>query len=115
MWNSSRRCSCSQTICREEPVFAGKVTCGVRNETSGQSWPSNTGATDHRVCLLTSWKTFLAGDFNPVTKVSESISSEVLLPTHQQAHMPSQPSPLHSHSIAAHSPYQACPRQNDDS
>src|SRR5215831_9218664 len=57
----------------------------------------------------------LAGDFNPVTKVSESISSEVLLPTHQQAHMPSQPSPLHSHSIAAHSPYQECPRQNDDS
>jgi hypothetical protein len=34
------------TICREEPVFAGKVTCGVRNETSGQSWPSNTVATD---------------------------------------------------------------------
>src|SRR5499425_2785708 len=33
-------------ICREEPVFAGKVTCGVRNETSGQSWPSNTVATD---------------------------------------------------------------------
>src|SRR6202050_1837968 len=26
--------------------FAGKVTCGVRNETSGQSWPSNTVATD---------------------------------------------------------------------
>ena len=35
-------------------------------------------------------------------KVSESISYEVLLPTHQQAHMPSQPSPLHSHSIAPH-------------
>src|SRR5882724_10788485 len=34
------------TICREEPVVAGKVTCGVRNETSGQSWPSNTIATD---------------------------------------------------------------------
>ena len=34
------------TICREEPVFAGKVTCGVRNETSGQSWSSNTVATD---------------------------------------------------------------------
>ncbi len=34
------------TICREKPVFAGKVTCGVRNETSGQSWPSNTLATD---------------------------------------------------------------------
>src|SRR5258706_8272211 len=33
-------------ICREKPVFAGKVTCGVRNETSGQSWPSNTVATD---------------------------------------------------------------------
>src|ERR1700758_5393191 len=33
------------TICREEPVFAGKVTCGVRSETSGQSWPSNTVAT----------------------------------------------------------------------
>ena len=33
-------------ICREEPVFAGKVTCGVRNETSGQSWPSNTVPTD---------------------------------------------------------------------
>src|SRR5215467_11501634 len=28
------------TICREEPVFAGKVICGVGNETSGQSWPS---------------------------------------------------------------------------
>src|SRR6516162_3234920 len=28
------------TICRGEPVFAGKVICGVRNETSGQSWPS---------------------------------------------------------------------------
>ncbi len=27
-------------------MFAGKVTCGVRNETSGQSWPSNTVATD---------------------------------------------------------------------
>src|SRR5689334_20729403 len=76
MWNSSRRCCCSQTICREEPVFAGKVTCGVQNETSGQSWPSNTGATDHRVRLLTSEKTCLAGDFNPVTKVSESISSD---------------------------------------
>jgi hypothetical protein len=25
------------TICREEPVFAGKVTCGVRSETSGLS------------------------------------------------------------------------------
>jgi hypothetical protein len=36
----------SRNICREEPVFAGKVTCGVRNETSGQSWPSNTVATD---------------------------------------------------------------------
>ena len=33
-------------ICREKPVFAGKVTCGVRNETSGQSWPSSTVATD---------------------------------------------------------------------
>src|ERR1700687_3493194 len=42
----SWRCSCSRNICREEPVFAGKVTCGVRNETSGQSWPSNTVATD---------------------------------------------------------------------
>src|SRR5690349_19186364 len=28
------------TICREEPVFAGKVICGVRNEASGQGWPS---------------------------------------------------------------------------
>jgi hypothetical protein len=37
---------CLRNICREEPVFAGKVTCGVRNETSGQSWPSNTVATD---------------------------------------------------------------------
>jgi len=34
------------TICREKPVFAGKVTCGVRNETSGQSWPSNTVVTN---------------------------------------------------------------------
>src|SRR5216684_1889167 len=25
------------TICREEPAFAGKVTCGVRSETSGLS------------------------------------------------------------------------------
>src|SRR5580700_3341850 len=30
----------------KNPVLAGKVTCGVRNETSGQSWPSNTFATD---------------------------------------------------------------------
>jgi hypothetical protein len=37
---------CSRNICREKPVFAGKVTCGVRNETSGQSWPSNTVATN---------------------------------------------------------------------
>ena len=44
--NSSWRCSAHGTICREEPVFAGKVTCGVRNETSGQSWPANTVATD---------------------------------------------------------------------
>src|SRR5690349_9363618 len=36
----SRRCACSRTICREEPVFAGKVISGVRNETSGQGWPS---------------------------------------------------------------------------
>jgi hypothetical protein len=43
------RCSCSRSICREEPVFAGKVTCGVRSETSGQSWPSNTVATDRSV------------------------------------------------------------------
>lgn len=35
-----------RTICREEAAFAGKVTCGVQNETSGQSWPSNTVATD---------------------------------------------------------------------
>jgi hypothetical protein len=42
----SWRCSCSRNICREKPVFAGKVTSGVRNETSGQSWPSNTVATD---------------------------------------------------------------------
>ena len=42
----SWRCSCSRNICREKPVFAGKVTCGVRSETSGQSWPSNTVATD---------------------------------------------------------------------
>src|SRR5215472_9002828 len=46
MWNSSRRCSAHRTICREEPAFAGKVTCGVRSETSGQSWPSNMVATD---------------------------------------------------------------------
>src|SRR5215469_15584198 len=37
------------TICRGEPVFAGKVICGVRNETSGQSWPLNTVATDRSV------------------------------------------------------------------
>ena len=42
----SWRCSCSRNICREKPVFAGKVTSGVRNETSGQSWPSNTVAAD---------------------------------------------------------------------
>ena len=42
----SSRCSCSLNICREEPVFAGKVTCGVRHETRGQCWPSNTVATD---------------------------------------------------------------------
>ena len=42
----SWRCSCSRNICREKPMFAGKVTCGVRNETSGQSWPSSTVATD---------------------------------------------------------------------
>jgi hypothetical protein len=42
----SWRCSCSRNICREKPVSAGKVTCGVRNETSGRSWPSNTVATD---------------------------------------------------------------------
>src|SRR6476646_3857135 len=30
---------------RRTSVFAGKVTCGVRSETSGQSWPSNTLAT----------------------------------------------------------------------
>src|SRR5581483_6943341 len=62
-----------RTICREEPVLAGKVTCGVRTETSGQSWPSNTRATDHRVCLPTSLGTFLAGDFNPATKVSVNV------------------------------------------
>ena len=42
----SWRCSCSRNICREKPVLVGKVTCGVRNETSGQSWPSNTVATE---------------------------------------------------------------------
>ena len=42
----SWRCSCSRNICREKPVFAGKVTSGARNETSGQSWRSNTIATD---------------------------------------------------------------------
>src|SRR5580765_2080469 len=40
------------TICREEPVLAGKVICGVRNETSGQSWPSNTVATDPLTSLI---------------------------------------------------------------
>src|SRR5215472_11334014 len=33
------------SICREKPVLAGRVTCGVRSETSGQSWPSKTVAT----------------------------------------------------------------------
>src|SRR5262252_2093711 len=28
------------SICREKPVLAGRVTCGVRSETTGQSWPS---------------------------------------------------------------------------
>ena len=42
----SLRCSCLRNICREEPLFAGKVTCGVRNETSGQSWRSNTVVTN---------------------------------------------------------------------
>src|SRR5215469_1773934 len=106
----------SRNICREKPVFAGKVTCGVRNETSGQSWPSNTVATDLRAKPeFKVWQRHpaetsvrLAKDFvlsvsnASLHKVSESISYEVLLPTHQQAHMPSQPSPLHSHSIAAH-------------
>jgi hypothetical protein len=41
-----RPCSCSGNICREKPGFAGKVTCGFRSETSGQSWPSNTVATE---------------------------------------------------------------------
>src|SRR5215470_13574986 len=36
----------TRTIRPEEPMFAGKVTSGVRNEISGQSWPSNTLATD---------------------------------------------------------------------
>src|SRR5256886_14543451 len=27
------------TICREVALSAGKMICGVRNETSGQSWP----------------------------------------------------------------------------
>jgi hypothetical protein len=40
------RYSFSRNICREKPGFAGKVTCGVRSETSGQSWPSNTVATE---------------------------------------------------------------------
>ena len=44
MW-SSESLPAHGTICREEPVFRGKVTCGVRNETSGHSWPSNTVAT----------------------------------------------------------------------
>src|SRR5262249_12804486 len=39
VWNS----------CRTRPVFAGKATCGVRNETSGQRWPSNSAATDGSV------------------------------------------------------------------
>src|SRR6266851_5723831 len=38
--------SASRNICREKPVFAEKVTCGALNETGGQSWPSNTGATN---------------------------------------------------------------------
>jgi hypothetical protein len=42
----SWRGSCSRNICREKPGFAGKVTCGVRSETSGQGWPSNTVATE---------------------------------------------------------------------
>jgi len=42
----SWRCSCLRNIRREEPLFAGKVTCGVRNETSGQSWRSNTVVTN---------------------------------------------------------------------
>jgi hypothetical protein len=42
----SSPCSFPWNICRDEPVFAEKVTCGVRSETSGQSGPSNTFATD---------------------------------------------------------------------
>ena len=38
-------CCLLTNICREEPVFAGKVTCGVRSETNGQSWPSTAIAT----------------------------------------------------------------------
>jgi hypothetical protein len=37
---------CSRNICAKNQMFAGKVTCGVPNETSGQSWPSSTVATD---------------------------------------------------------------------
>src|SRR5262249_19925590 len=67
----------SRKICSEEPVLAGKVTCGVRNRISGQSWPSNTAATDgsvHRAkpefkvwqrnAAQTSWR-LAAKDFVP--------------------------------------------------
>src|ERR1700685_1999148 len=33
-------------IYREEAVFAEKMICGIRNETSGQSWPPNPVATE---------------------------------------------------------------------
>src|SRR5580692_9333219 len=60
------RCSYSRNICCDKPVLAGKVTCGVRNETSGRSWRSNTVVTDpfrhgglfaalHPIGLIVSW------------------------------------------------------------
>ncbi len=55
-------------ICREEPVFAGKVICGVRIETSGQNWPS-------KVC------------YNPCRRIEslrECLSDQVTSKKHEQ-------------------------------
>src|SRR5215472_204825 len=100
MWNSSScgtfgQCSCSRTICREEPAFAGKVTCGVRNKTSGQSWRSNAVAEDRSVHRakpeFKAWrryaaqtsgrlaaKDFVPASFPPV--LIRSLSSQVVHP-----------------------------------
>src|SRR5258708_38941482 len=73
----SWRCSCSRNICREEPVFAGKVTCGTQNETSGQSWVKYYCHGPFTGDLVHSWHTTAASECFAVAAAWQNDASDL--------------------------------------